>query len=71
MTAEEPDPQKEVLYEKLSELPDADQELYRLYFIEEYSQEEIVKMKGVSQNAIFKMLCKIKKQLIEMCRKEI
>ncbi len=71
MTAEEPDPQKEVLYEKLSELPDADQELYCLYFIEEYSQEEIVKMKGVSQNTISKKLRRIRKQLTEMCRKEI
>ena len=70
-TAEEPDPQKELLYEKLSELPEDDQKLYRLYFIEERSQEEIAKMKGVSQNAIFKMLRRIKKQLIEMCRKEI
>ncbi len=71
MTAEEPDPQKELFYEKLSEMPEDDQELYHLYYIEEYSPEEIAKMKGVSQNAIFKMLCKIKKQLIEMCRKEI
>ena len=31
-TAEEPDPQKELLYEKLSELPEDDQKLYRLYF---------------------------------------
>ena len=29
-TAEEPDPQKELLYEKLSELPEDDQKLYRL-----------------------------------------
>ena len=71
MTAEEPDPQKELLYEKLSELPEDDQELYRLYFIEERSQEEIAKMKGVSQNTISKKLRSIKKQLTEMCRKEI
>ena len=42
------DPQKELLYEKLAELPEEDQELYRLYFTEGYSQEEIAKMKGVS-----------------------
>ena len=71
MTAEEPDPQKEVLYEKLSELPDADQELYRLYFIEEYSQEEIAKMKDVSQNTISKKLRRIAKQLTEMCRNAV
>lgn len=46
-------------------------ELYRLYYIEEYSPEKIAKMKGVSQNAIFKMLRRIKKQLIEICRKKI
>ena len=71
MAAEEPDPQKELLYEKLSELPEDDQELYRLYFIEERSQEEIAKMKGVSQITISKKLRRIKKQLTEMCRKEI
>lgn len=58
-------------YEKLSELPDADQELYCLYFIEEYSQEEIVKMKGVSQNTISKKLRRITKQLTEMCRNAV
>lgn len=71
MTAEEPDPQKELLYEKLAGLPEDDQELYRLYFIEERSQEEIAKMKGVSQNTISKKLRRIRKQLTEMCRKEI
>ena len=34
MAAEEPDPQKELLYEKVSELPAEDQELYMLYFVE-------------------------------------
>ncbi len=71
MTAEEPDPQKELLYEKLSELPDADQELYRLYFIEGYTQEEIAEMKGVSQNTISKKIRRITKQLTEMCRNAV
>lgn len=70
MAAEEPDPQKELLYEKLSELPEDDQELYRLYFNEERSQEEIAKMKGVSQNTISKKIRRIKKQLTEICREE-
>lgn len=70
-TAEEPDPQKELLYEKLSELPEDDQKLYRLYFIEERSQEEIAKMKGVSQNTISKKLRRIAKQLTEMCRNAV
>ncbi len=71
MTTEEPDPMKELLYEKLSELPEEDQELYRLYYIEEHSQEQIAKMKGVSQNTVSKKLRRIARQLTEMCRKEI
>ncbi len=71
MTADKPDPQKELLYEKLSELPEEDQKLYRLYFIEGYSQEEIAKKKGVSQNTISKKIRRIVKQLTEMCWKEI
>ena len=71
MAAEEPDPQKELLYEKLSELSEKDQELYRLYYIEEYSQEKIAKMKGVSQNTISKKLRRIAKQLTEMCRNAV
>ena len=71
MAAEEPDPMKELLYEKLSELPEEDQELYRLYYIEEHSQEQIAKMKGVSQNTVSKKLRRIARQLTEMCRKEI
>ena len=71
MTAEEPDPRKELLYEKLAELPEEDQDLYRLYFTEGYSQEEIAEKKGVSQNTISKKLRRIQKTLTEMCRKEI
>lgn len=71
MTADKPDSQKELLYEKLSELLEEDQELYRRYFIEGYLQEEIAEMKGVSQNTISKKIRRIKKQLTEMCRKEI
>ena len=70
MTAEEPDPQKELLYEKLAELPEEDQDLYRLYFNERYSQEEIAEMKGVSKNTISKKLRRIQKTMTEMCRKE-
>ena len=70
MAAEEPDSQKELLYEKVAELSAEDQELYRLYFTEEYSQDEIAKMKGVSQNTISKKIRRIQKRLIEMCLKE-
>lgn len=71
MAVEEPDPQKELLYEKLSELPSEDQELYILYYVKGYSQEEIAGMKGVSQNTISKKIRRVTKQLTEMCRKNI
>ena len=71
MAAEEPDPLKELLYEILSRLPEDDQELYRLYYVEGYSQEEIAEMKDVSQNTISKKLRRIKKQLTEMCRNAV
>lgn len=71
ITVEEPDPQKELLYEKLSGLPEEDQELHSLYFIEGYSQDEIGEMKGVSQNTISKKIRRIQKMLTEMCREEM
>ncbi len=71
MAAEEPDPQKEFLYEKVVELPEEEQELYRLYFIEGYSRNEIGEMKGASQNTISKKIRRIQKKLMEMCRKNI
>lgn len=69
--AKEEDPQKELLYEKLSEMTEEDQKLYRLYFLEGYSQKEIAEMNNVSQNSISKKLHRIKNQLTEMCMKEI
>ena len=71
MAAEEPDPLKEFLYEKVSELSVEDQELFRLYYIKGYLQEEIAEMKDVSQNTILKKIRRLKKQLTEMCKKEI
>ena len=70
-TTEETDPLKELLYEMVSMLPEEDQDLYRLYYTEGYSQEEIAEMKGVSQNTVSKKLRRIKKQLTEMCRKAV
>ena len=70
-TSDGPDPMKELLYEKVEELSEKYQELYRLYFIEGYTQEEIAGMKGVSQNTISKKIRKIQKELTERCRKEI
>ena len=71
MMADKLDAQKELLYEKVAELPEEDQELYRLYFIEGYSQKEIAEKKGVSQNTVSKKIRRIARQLAEMCRKEI
>ncbi|MCM1326434.1 MAG: sigma-70 family RNA polymerase sigma factor [Bacteroidales bacterium] len=71
MAAGEPDPMKDLLYEMLAELSEEDQELYLLYFVEGYSQDEIGEMKGVSQNTISKKIRRIKAQLTQMCRKEI
>lgn len=65
------DPQKELLYEKVTELSADDQELYLLYFSEGYSQKEIAKMKGMSQNTISKKIRRITKKLTEMCRNEV
>ena len=70
-TTEESDPLKELLYEMVSMLPEEDQDLYRLYYTEGYSQEEIAEKNGVSQNTVSKKLRRIKKQLIEMCRKAV
>lgn len=52
-------------------MPEEDQELYSLYFIEGYSQDEIGEMKGVSQNTISKKIRRIQKMLTEMCREEM
>ena len=70
-TAEESDPLKELLYEMVSMLPEEDQDLYRLYYTEGYSQEEIAEIKGVSQNTVSKKLRRIKKKLTEMCRNAV
>ena len=55
----------------VSMLPEEDQDLYRMYYTEGYSQEEIAEMNGVSQNTVSKKLRRIKKQMIEMCRKAV
>lgn len=46
-------------------LSEEDQDLYRLYYTEGYSQKEIAEMKGVSQNTVSKKLRRIKKQLTD------
>jgi RNA polymerase sigma factor (sigma-70 family) len=65
------DPQRDLLREKVEELPEGDRELYRLYFMEGYSQEEVAEEYGVSQNTVSKRLRRIKKVLTDECMKEI
>lgn len=43
----------------------------RLIITKEEARDEIVQMKGVSQNTVSKKLRRIKKQLTEMCRKAV
>lgn len=48
-----------------------DHDLYRLYFVEGFSQDEIAEIKGVPQNTISRKIRRITKRLTEMYRKEI
>lgn len=68
---EQLDPQKEFLYEKLEELPKESQQLYRLYYIEGWSQQKIADKMSVSQNTVSKKIRKLEANLIKMCRTEI
>lgn len=63
--------QKKALEEWKAQHPGEEPDLYRLYYTEGYSQEEIAEIKGVSQNTVSKKLRRIKKQLTEMCRKSV
>ena len=62
---------KEILYEAVEELSPAEKELYRLRYREEYSQEEIAGIMGVSQNTISKRIRKLEVKLKEQCLKAI
>ena len=61
---------KEILYEVVEELSPAEKELYRLRYREEYSQEEIAGIMGVSQNTISKRIRKLEVKLKEQCLKK-
>ena len=61
----------EMVREKVMELTDAYQELYRLYYIEGYSQEEIARIQNISQKNVCVKLGKLKKHLIRLCREKI
>lgn len=66
----ERDPQKELLYEKVEELPEEEQKLFYMYFIDELSQQDIADVFGVSQNTISKRIRRLQIKLKEMCLNE-
>lgn len=70
-TGETRDNCKERLYEAVEKLTEEQQEIYRLYFQEEYTQAEIAEMKGVTQKTISLKINKIEKTLKEMCLKNL
>lgn len=65
------DSQRDLLRDMVSELPEEDQVLYRMFHIEEQSQQSIGEYFGVSQTMIIKRVKKLEKKLIEMCRAEL
>ena len=69
-TAEASDPLKELLYEQVDQLSEEEQELYCLYFIEGFTQEEIAAFKHVSTMTISRYLRKLSDTLTVMCRKK-
>lgn len=71
ITTEELDLQKVLLYEKVSELTEEEQELFQMCYLWEIGQQEIADRKGVSQNTIRKKLRRLEARLTEMCRKEM
>ena len=68
-STEEVDPMREQVLEKVLELTDSYQELYRLYFIEGYSQAEIAHMQNVNQRTVSKKIIRIQNRLKSMLRK--
>ena len=68
---EETDPQRELVYEILEQLPEETQKLYQMYFIDDLSQADIADVFNVSQNTISKRIRKLEATLTEMCRKNM
>lgn len=65
--AEKEDRPKDKLHSAVEELTEKEKELYRLRITEEYSQEVVAEMMGVSQNTISKRERKLMKKLKEKC----
>lgn len=66
----ERDLQKELLHEKVEELPEEEQKLFFMYFIDELSQQDIADVFGVSQNTVSKRIRRLQIRLKEMCLNE-
>ena len=66
MADEKMDPQKEILYEMVSELPEDMQNLFTLYYIQEMSQQEIADRLGMIQSTIGRRLRRLEERLIQM-----
>lgn len=67
---EEADSFSELVMEKVVELNEFQQELFSLYFLEGYSQDEIAEMKNVSQCVISRNISRIRKYLKETFQKK-
>lgn len=65
------DPMKELLYEMLIQLPEEIQQLYQMYYIDGFSQQDIADVFDVSQNTISKRIRKLEVTLTKMCKKNI
>ena len=65
------DVRKELLYEAVDCLPDAEQRLFRQYYIEDMTQPEIAKLEGISVPAVQKRRKKLINHLKEIIFKEI
>lgn len=66
--SEDEDPIAELVLEKVAELSEENQELYRLYFTEGRTQREIAELKGIAHQTICKKISRLQNKLIKLCR---
>jgi len=62
---------KEEEEERLAMLSEKQREVYRLYYEEEYTQEEIAKMLGISHQAVSKQLKYVRKEFSEFFQRRL
>lgn len=67
----ESDPLKEFLRECVDEIDKDLQKLYRLYYVEEFTQTQIAELFGISQMAVSKRLKKLEAALKTACIKNL